>query len=950
MAVDIPIAQEHMTRRHEFEDELVQPFHRDIARDPEHVQARLPIRGDRPRASDQPRQGTRARPQVSLRISMHTQRTWPLAAALVLGSPLAAAPQAPDPDTDGDGRRRSGSRRRSSASCAASRRFAPMHRRRRAVVLASLPFAAACSTVADRTTVQCLPQPAGARPIALYPANRPPLQPSPLAKLPLGAVRPAGWLHKQLELQSQGFHGHLAEISDFLQPDDNAWLSPTGEGRRGWEEVPYWLKGFFDCAWLLDDAQQIAQARRWIEGALHGQRDDGFFGPRPGVQATVSSTQGRYDLWPNMVMLACLQSYHEATGDPRVLELLRRYFRWELTVPEADFLPPYWQHQRGGDNLWSVYWLFDRTGESWLLELARKIQRHTADWTGGVPDWHNVNMAQALGGPAFFWMQSGDERHRLASERDWQTIRAAYGQVPGGMFGGDENCRPGFADPRQCIETCGMVEMMFSCERLLQVTGETVWADRCEDVAFNSLPAALLADFKGLRYLTGPNQPLSDGRSKAPGVQNGGPMFLFDPRDHRCCQHNCGHGWPYFVEHLWMAAPDGGLAAPLYGPCEVRAQCGDGAEVTITEDTQYPFRDAIGLTVAAPVAVAFPLFLRVPGWCSAPALAVDGQDVPLTARAGSWLRLDRTWRAGATRVALRLPMAVSLRVWERNQHSVSVDRGPLTFSLRIGERLERVRADDRWPAWAIAPTTPWNYALDGAEPAAFAVVERPWPQDDMPFTLDGAPVELRASGRRVAEWQLDPTGLVGRLQPSPVRTGSPREPITLVPMGAARLRIAAFPVAGSGPDSHAWEPPPLAWSFLPSASCCGKDDSLEALRDGEVPAAAANLRDFPRFTWWDHKGTSEWVQYDFPAARQVARVAVFWFDDQPGGGCAVPASWRLCYRDGETWQEVAAKGPFGTQKGGFQEVEFAPVATTALRIEVKLQDGRSGGLYEWRVE
>jgi hypothetical protein len=239
---------------------------------------------------------------------------------------------------------------------------------------------------------------------------------------------------------------------------------------------------------------------------------------------------------------------------------MRKYFAFELTIPDDQFLPPYWQQQRAADNLASVLWLYERAPDPQLLELAKKIHRHTANWTDGIPDWHNVNMAQAFGGPATYWRVSRDRKHLDAAERNFRTIRETYGQVPGGMFGGDENCRPGFADPRQAIETCGMVEMMLSCERLFAITGDAVWAERCEDVAYNSLPAAFMPDYSGLRYLTSPNMVQSDASPKAPGLQNGGNMLEMRCDDHRCCQHNAGHGWPYFSEHAWMATQDGGLA------------------------------------------------------------------------------------------------------------------------------------------------------------------------------------------------------------------------------------------------------------------------------------------------------------------------------------------------------------------------------------------------------
>ncbi|MBM4000260.1 MAG: transcriptional initiation protein Tat [Planctomycetes bacterium] len=785
-----------------------------------------------------------------------------------------------------------------------------------------------------------------------YPVNREPLIKTPFARLPVGAVRPRGWLRKQLELQNAGFHGHLGELSGFLRKEGNAWLSKSGEGDHGWEEVPYWLKGFGDCAYLLGDESQIREARVWIEGAIASQDETGFFGPRPGTKTTVGSTQGKYDLWPNMVMLCCLQSHHEFTGDPRVIELMTRYFRWELQVPEEEFLPPFWQQQRAGDNLWSVHWLYNRTGEKWLLDLARKIHRRTAPWSDGIANWHNVNMSQAFGGPAFFYAQSRLPRHFEAAERNWRTMRKEYGQVPGGMFGGDENCRPGFSDPRQAIETCGMVEMMFSCERLIQATGDPVWADRCEDVAFNSLPAALTADLMALRYLTSPNMVLSDRHDKSPGLQNGGPMLHMDPYNHRCCQHNFGHGWPYFVEHLWMAAYRGGLAAVMYGPCDVTAKVGpgEGVEASIQTDTHYPFENGITFRVTVAEPVEFPLVLRVPEWCEQAGVTVNGDPIPT--RAGErFLHVARTWKTGDL-VTLALPAKVRLRTWEANHNSLSIDAGPLTYSLKIGERYAREGGSDRWPAWEIHPTTPWNYALevDAANPeSSFEIVRRAWPGNELPFTHEGTPIEVRASGRKVPEWQSDERGLVGLLQASPVRTEEPIESITLIPMGAARLRIASFPVVGKGPDATAWKAPPRPFPYRASASHCNDSDTVSALEDRLVPERSGDTS-LRRFTWWDHRGTREWVQYEFEKRRAVSAVAVYWFDDTGIGQCRVPASCRLLYQDGAEWRPVPSAAPVGVDVDRWNRVAFPEITTSGLRLEVQLRESYSGGILEWRVE
>jgi hypothetical protein len=790
-------------------------------------------------------------------------------------------------------------------------------------------------------------------PEPFYAASRPPLRATPLIRLPPRALEPRGWLRKQLELQARGFHGRLGEISRFLAKEGNAWLDPEGRGAHGWEEPVYWLKGFGNLAHLLGDEAMIAEAKLWIDGIIRSQKADGWFGPDEGRTGLATDLKGRDDLWPNMIALFCLQDWHEWTGDERVPELMKRYFRYLEALPEERFLTGYWPKMRGGDLLSSVYWLHERTGEGWLLELARKVHRHTADWTSDVINWHNVNMAQGFGEPATYWLQSEEPRHLAAAYRNYEKMRELYGQVPGGLFGGDENCRPGFTDPRQAVETCGMVEMMLSCERLLWITGDIRWADRCEDVAFNSLPAALTADLKALRYLTAPNLPLSDKASKSPGLQNGGPMLHMNPHIHRCCQHNWGHGWPYYARHLWFATRDRGLAAALYSGSRVTAKVADGVEASIEEETRYPFGEEIELKISLPRPARFPLYLRVPGWCASPAASVSSRKLEVAAAPLQYIRIERLWTHGDT-VRLSLPMKIGLRRWEKNHDSVSVDRGPLTFSLEIGERYVREGGTEEWPAWEIHPATPWNYGLvlDADEPArSFRVIERPWPESQMPFTHEGTPIALIAKARRIPEWRLDALGLAGLLQPSPVLTEEPAEEVRLVPMGAARLRISSFPVCGTEPRARRWKAPPEppAPAYRATASHCFEGDSERAVADGLEPASSAD-HSIPRFTWWNHRGTTEWIQAEFERPRRVSKARVYWFDDSGIGACRVPASWRLLYQSGGAWREVEGASGYGVEKDRYNEVSFTPVETAALRLEARLQPRFSAGILEWRIE
>ena len=820
------------------------------------------------------------------------------------------------------------------------------------VVLLGCLAVLGCTTIiagkadTNNNRIDVVKQPDTKQTNTFYVGNRPPLTPSPFIKLPIEAIKPQGWVLRQLELEAEGFTGHLLEISRFLKKENNAWLSKEGQGHSPWEEVPYWLKGFCNLGYVLNDKRIIDEAQTWIEATIAGRREDGYFGPRSNLKH-IDGTKP--DVWPNMVMLNVLQSYYEYSGDKRVIELMTKYFRWQLTIPDEDFLEPFWQNQRASDNLASVYWLYNRTGDSFLLDLGEKIHRNTADWTGGVASWHVVNIAQCFRGPAVYYQQSKDTKFLEATERDYQTVMGIYGQVPGGMFGADENARPGYIGPRQAAETCAMVEMMLSDEMLLTFTGNPLWADRCEEVTFNSLPASMTPDMKALHYLTAPNLILCDRHNKAPGFQNSGPMLLFDPHDHRCCQHNAGHGWPFYAQHLWLATPDNGLAAVLYAPSQVTAKVGNGTKVKIIENTQYPFDENVELSITTNKPVKFPLYLRVPGWCENPIVEINGKAVKIQAQPRSYIMIDREWKNN-DKVNITLLMQITLTKWEKNKNSISVNRGPLTYSLKIDEKYVRAGGTDNWPALEIHPTTDWNYGLvinEAAPASSFEIVRKSWPEDNQPFEANAAPLQLRTKAKKIPAWKKDHLGLVGEIQDSPVKSDEPTETVTLIPMGCARLRISAFPTIGTGPDAHEWVGP--GETIPAAASHCWEHDNVAALSDKLLPRNS-NDQGIPRFTWWPRKGTTEWVQYDFDKPQNISSTEVYWFDDTGGGGCRTPKSWKLLYKDGDQWKEVTNAANYGTEKDKFNKVSFTPVQTKSLRIEVQLQADFSAGILEWQTD
>lgn len=511
-------------------------------------------------------------------------------------------------------------------------------RRLFAVAGLGLWTAAASALTADVTVVP--------RPVSgmsdNYTSFRAPLQSVPLVKLPVGSVQPRGWLRVMLERQRDGLNGHLGSVSAWLDKKDNQWLSSTGD--HGWEEVPYWLRGYCSLAYILDDEEMKREAQVWFDAVLDNIGEDGFLGPR-------NYENGNPEVWAQMVMLWALQTYHEYSGDPRVIEAMTRYFKWEQTVPDRQFLKGLWQEKRGGDNLWSVLWLYNRTGDTSVLPLIEKLHRNTSDWTltSTLPNWHGVNVAQGFREPALYYLYSGDPAMLRCAYDNHATMRRLYGSVPGGMYGADENAREGYSDPRQGAETCALVEQMASDEIMMGITGDPFWAEHCENVALNTFTASMTPDMRALRYITSPNMAISDEKLHGPSIDNNlRGMLSMSPFSSRCCQHNHGMGWPYYAEHLVMATADNGLAAMLYAASETTAKVANGKMIKLSQTTEYPFDGTVTLrlTTTGPD-VAFPLYLRIPSWSGDPEVSINGEAVHLDGGAqGKYVRIDRRWADG----------------------------------------------------------------------------------------------------------------------------------------------------------------------------------------------------------------------------------------------------------------------------------------------------------------
>ena len=651
------------------------------------------------------------------------------------------------------------------------------------------------------------------------------LAPFALEPLPLGAIKPAGWLRHQLQIQADGLSGHLDE----LWPDlglNSGWLGGTGEA---WERGPYFLDGLIPLAWQLNDARLQAKALRWINWTLDHQQPTGMIGPA-----------GNHDWWPRMVMVKALAQFHDATADPRVLPVLTRYFHYQLAALPTRPITS-WGRYRWQDEAFVVEWLFDRTNDPRLLDLIALLRRQGYDWPAGFADFHyttptphsvldpgndeyamqthGVNNSQALKTSAVLHRLTGDPADHAALLRQLTTLDRFHG-VPNGMFTCDEHLAG--LEPSHGTALCSVVETMFSLEVALAVFGDLTLADRLERIAYNALPGAFTDDMWAHQYDQQSNQ-IQVGLLTRPWTTNGPESNLFGLEPHfGCCTANFHQGWPKFTASLWSRTPasapgaaDDGLAATLYAPCEVHTVV-RGTPIHLAVATGYPFRETVRVTVTPARPLRLSLSLRIPGWAAGASVDLNGRRLTAAVTPGTFVRLDRLWHPGDF-LELTLPMPPRLSRWVHN--SVALERGPLVFSLSPGESWVKLRThnpgDPVQPIlasrlehppitdWQVFPTAAWNYALAVDERTAptLRVVESP--VGPRPFARgEGAPstpVRIEVPGHRLEAWRSE-DGVALPPPQSPVRSSAPAETLTFIPYAAAKLRITAFPQQGAKPS------------------------------------------------------------------------------------------------------------------------------------------------------
>lgn len=609
------------------------------------------------------------------------------------------------------------------------------------------------------------------------------------SRLPLGSIEAEGWLKKQLILQKNGLTGNLEE-----QWSDvgvlNGWKGGDGES---WERGPYYLDGLVPLAYTLKDQALIDKAQTWIEWALASQRENGLFGPSKITTVNLDVDKNQ-DWWHYMIMLKVMMQYHEATGDERVIGFLDRFLSF-VNDNIKDMPLRGWAKSRGSEMLLCINWLREYVDKPYLSGLADLLIEQTADWTGILSDFpywrkvekwdwttHVVNVAMGIKMPGLIYEHNGDRFQWDAVSRGIDSLMTYHGQAHG-MFSGDEWLSG--TSPSQGVELCAIVEYMFTLEELSRLSGDGRYGDILEKVVFNALPASISPDWMSHQYDQQVNQVICH---VAPRSWSNGPdanLFGLEP-NFGCCTANMHQGWPKFTASLAMKDREqGGFAIVSYAPSRITTKTDKGSVLTMEISGDYPFREEIRIEVGINRAEEFPLSFRIPRWCDDASLLINGKRIDLEISRG-YARHSREWK-DKDLIVLTLP--ISVRISKRSMYAAGIERGPLLFAIPVEEDWRLLVRREMFHDYEIHPAGPWQYGLlpgHDKEVEIHAVPDQPFGREEP------APVQLKGKGKFLPHWGMENNSAAPPFlcEDDPL---APEVVLTLIPYGAARLRIGEIP-------------------------------------------------------------------------------------------------------------------------------------------------------------
>lgn len=645
------------------------------------------------------------------------------------------------------------------------------------------------------------------------------------AKIPLGGITPQGFMGRLLRVQAEGLSGNIRNIWHDLS-DNSAWLGGQGEA---WERGPYYLDGLIPLSILLDDDILKQDMIKWIDHIIESQQESGFFGPKWNL-----------DWWPRYVVLKALAPYYHATEDERIIPFMDKFLQY--FYDNIDKNPPkFWASARALEITEAIELVHDKTGKAYLIDLCYKLKGYMYDWFGffdelpykepmtaymnrGIFNFfknigepidrllkkihrvkppkprektlkfnnlktvktismtHGVNIAMAIKYPVTYGKLTDNiDLYDLPLKGYGQLMK--YHGTANGLWTSDEHLSG--PDPSNGTELCTVAEMMYSLEEMLSITGNPVYADLLELMAYNTFPATFTSDMCCHQYVQQVNQIAADKRKRqffdADSEAN---TYGLEP-NFGCCAANMHQGFPKFAANSCYAAKDG-LAFLVYMPCTVNTVIGGiDKRIVISEITDYPFKDSIRFEIKEGDAIDTCLSFRIPANTQGE-IYYNGKSEGIFKQ--GIVKLKKVYNKGDV-IEINLDAPVSIEY--NSDGSISVRKGVLLFALKIKEKYINIRGKEPFNYRGFVFESDWNYApilKDGKLEIIETIIND---IEKQPFDSQQPPIILRVRGVRVLNWK-EKRNSAGPYPEIPEISGP--LVIELVPYGSTNIRTAQFPV------------------------------------------------------------------------------------------------------------------------------------------------------------
>jgi hypothetical protein len=626
------------------------------------------------------------------------------------------------------------------------------------------------------------------------------------AELPFGSVKPRGWIKSWLQRQADGLTGHPENLAYPYDTCMYAGKIPPPPVKQPADWWPYEQAGYF-----VDGATRLNHLIDNPSAKIIPQANLKFILNNSGPSKLGESTWG----WPNTVVGRALMAEYGATSNPKVEQVLQKFYQGDHSFAYRD-----------GYIFEEALYLYGLSGNPRLLEIAKlNYDRYFVSdlrsfsqvdkIRGGNPlREHGVTAAEQLKLLPLMYCYTGDKEALELANLAYRKVESDSLMPDGGIVSQESMNTTAF---NSLHETCDITDWSWSFGYMLMASGDAHWADRIEQMTFNALPGAVTKDFKQLQYFSSPNQVLASSTACSHIAMT--RMSYRAAHETQCCSGNVSRAMPNYVSRMWMRM-NGGLAATLFGPSEITTTV-SGQKLSIVQETDYPFREMISFEVKTEKPLNFPLALRIPEWCGDASVSVNGKDARLECKAGTFAIVDREFRDG-DKIILRLPMQVQLKDWFAGG-AVSVERGPLVYSLKIDEKRVEIQRDSDfirrvlkqnniqgYPAVEFYPQSEWRYGIEAAQknaPEKFKAVESPMTEN--PFLAEHAPVRIEINLRALPQWAADwqpvmepppvdlkqspknPASLPGETE---IQTVGASKTLTFLPYGATHLRLTTLPV------------------------------------------------------------------------------------------------------------------------------------------------------------